>query len=364
MTVKIVVREVTESEYPLWNRVVAQSSTGSIYSTPEYLDVLCATAGGRFRIVGVWRGEELAGGVGLYERPSRAGAYIQPRLLLYYNGPVVRDFETRYPSQRTSRATEILGALVDDLDARRYASIVLKGCVSQHDLRPFLVRGWSVSPGYTYRVPLRDLASQWGRVEQNLRRLVERARQQGLSLVEDDDFERFYALHLATLERHDTAPYLPPEAFAEWFRRLRTAGLCSLFHARTADGRVAASQLVLTGPHPATHTVSAAADLTLQSTGANPFLRWAVFEALAARGYQVNDLTDAALNPVTHFKSQLGGELTLFFEAQNRPAFSWRGWRALEHGIRRVRGLAGAAVRRVLPRNPPRPQDGASRDTT
>ena len=28
-------------------------------------------------------------------------------------------------------------------------------------------------------------------------------------------------------------------------------------------------------------------------------------------GYVANDLTDAALNPVAHFKSQLGGDLEL-----------------------------------------------------
>jgi hypothetical protein len=363
MTVKVLVRDLTEAEYPSWNRVVAQSSTGSIYSTPEYLDVLCATAGGRFRIVGAWRGEELAGGVGLYERPSRGGAYIRPRLLLYCNGPVVRDFETRYPSQRTSRTTEILGALIDDLEARGYGSIMLKGLAAQHDVRPFLVRGWSVTPRYTYRVPLVDLATQWGRVEQNLRRLVDRARQQGLLLVEDDDFGTFYAMHLTTLERHDTGPYLPPREFAEWFRRLRAAGLCSLYHVRTADGRVAAAQLVLTGPHPASHTVAAAADPALQSTGANPYLRWSVFEALAARGYKVNDLTDAALNPVTHFKAQLGGDLALVFEAENRPAPSWRAWRALEHGMGHLRELAGNAVRHVIRRPQPGSND-VSRNNT
>ena len=36
-----------------------------------------------------------------------------------------------------------------------------------------------------------------------------------------------------------------------------------------------------------------------------------VFEALSALGYAANDLTDAALSPVTRFKSQLGGDLHL-----------------------------------------------------
>jgi len=44
--------------------------------------------------------------------------------------------------------------------------------------------------------------------------------------------------------------------------------------------------------------------------GASAFLRWRSFESLAQAGYAANDLTDAALNPVTRFKSQFGGRLT------------------------------------------------------
>ena len=39
------------------------------------------------------------------------------------------------------------------------------------------------------------------------------------------------------------------------------------------------------------------------------FLRWKVFEHLAAEGSVANDLTDATLGPVAHFKAQLGARL-------------------------------------------------------
>jgi hypothetical protein len=70
-----------------------------------------------------------------------------------------------------------------------------------------------------------------------------------------------------------------------------------------------ATQLVLLGPHSVCHTVSAATDKEHLKSGVTAFLRWKAFEHLAALGYAGNDLTDAQLNPVTHFKSQLGGDL-------------------------------------------------------
>ena len=54
-----------------------------------------------------------------------------------------------------------------------------------------------------------------------------------------------------------------------------------------------------------------ATDEEFQRSGVSAFLRWKSFEALSALGYVAVDLTDAALNPVTHFKSQLGGELEM-----------------------------------------------------
>jgi hypothetical protein len=89
---------------------VANSPEGSVYSTPEYLDVLCSVTGGRFRIVGVWNGEELSGGIALYSEPRWYGPHAGPRSLLYYHSPVVRRFESKYPSERTAKQVRILSA--------------------------------------------------------------------------------------------------------------------------------------------------------------------------------------------------------------------------------------------------------------
>ena len=58
----------------------------------------------KFPILGVMRGEEIVCGVALYERTSRGGAFVSPRLLLYYNGVVVRRYETHI-RRRRRRAT-------------------------------------------------------------------------------------------------------------------------------------------------------------------------------------------------------------------------------------------------------------------
>src|SRR5262252_4497067 len=79
------VRALEQDAWPAWEKFVASAPGGSVYSLPGYLDALCTAGGGRFRILGVMRGEEIVGGVALYERSSRGGPFVSPRLLLYYN---------------------------------------------------------------------------------------------------------------------------------------------------------------------------------------------------------------------------------------------------------------------------------------
>src|SRR6185369_4861861 len=126
---------------------------------------------------------------------------------------------------------------------------------------------------------------------------------------EDDDFDSFWRMHETTTERKGTEIYLPEAAFRRLFSTLRGLGLCRMYQARLPSGQSVSAQLVLLGKHAVAHSVSAGADPVHLNSGATAYLRWKAFEALSALGYAANDLTDAALNSVAHFKSQLGGNL-------------------------------------------------------
>jgi Acetyltransferase (GNAT) domain len=308
-TTRVVTRELLPSDYNEWSELVAQSEHGSVYALPAYLEALCRATGAGFRIAGVYLDGRLAGGVPLYERRARSGSYVANRLLLYYNGIVLHLPEKKFPSDATSQELGVLQALADDLGRRPYVRLQLHNRSTVQDVRPFLAQGWQARLSYTYVIPLADPAAQWDRVDPNLKRLIVRCERDGVSYREDDDFDALFRLHLATHRRKGAPLYLPEKVFAAWFRELSAAGLARLGHA-IFDGKVIASQLMLVGPHAVAHTVCAGADDEYLRMGASAFLRWHSCLALARAGYRANDLTDAALNPVTRFKSQLGAALT------------------------------------------------------
>jgi hypothetical protein len=296
-------------------------------------------------VLGARQGAELVGGVALYENDSVHGRYVAPRALLYYNGPVIRPYGTRYPSEQTGRHLKTISALEHAIASRRYARVTLACTPSFGDARPFLAAGWSAGLRYTYLVDIAEPGAQWGRVEQNLRRLIQRCEREGLICVDDDDFETFYRLHERTMARKGGEIYLSAEGFRHYFESLRRNGLCRLFHARQNDGRILASQLVLLGTGGLCHLVAAATDEAFLRSGASAFLRWKSFEALSASGYKIADLTDAALNAVTHFKSQLGGDLRMLLLLDAPQSLSYRLGTRAGALVRRARMALGQTAR-------------------
>jgi hypothetical protein len=344
MAGRLGVRRLTEAEYERWSALVCASSLGSVYASPAYLEALCSATGGRFQILGVWRGDELVGGAALYEEARAYGLEVAARPFAYYRPIVLRDYATRYPSERISRQLETLSALAERLNQLPHARLVLHthGVI---DARPFLLRSWQARPSYTYVVPIRDREAAWQRLDQNLRRLIGRCESEGIVLSEDDDAATLHRLHEQVHERKEEAPvYLRAAEFCRFALRLRAAGLARVFHARRPSGESVAAQLVLTGPFKVAHTVCAGAEQAALKLGATPFLRWSAFCALAQLGYAANDLTDAGLGTVTQFKSQLGGELVAN-TVLTRPdrlayrAYAWacRGWSAAIRAARASR---------------------------
>lgn len=302
-------RELAAADLDAWRALVAQSEQGSAYALPEYLQALCAATDASHRLLGVFLDGQLVGGVPLYERRSRTGIVVGNRTLLYYNGIVLHLPARKYHSDRVAQELAALEALAAALEARRYAHVLLHQRSTLTDVRAFQARGWQVQVSYTYVLPLADPGAQWASVDQNLRRLIQRCERDGVIYREDDDFDALFRLHLQTHERKGAPLYLPQARFRDYFARLSAAGLARLGHA-VYDGKVIASQLMLAGPHRVAHTICAGADEDYLRMGASGFLRWHAALALARDGYAANDLTDAGLNPVTRFKSQLGAALT------------------------------------------------------
>ena len=278
-----------EEHYDAWdNFAAAQEHTGSIYSTAQYLDILCRTAGGSFSIAAIRDGDSFAGGIGLYHKRAYGHDVIGYRFLLSYNGVVLRD-DLLALEGTSSKRLAVLDALCGLLHRQPAAAFTLHCVNGYQDFRPFLEHGWEMTPSYTVVVPTVDSAQLWRRFARNARRLARRAEDAGCTVEPDNDFEAFYRAHEEIHRRKGGPLYLPEAAFRRYVDELTAAGLGVIFTARVADGAPAASQLVLLGKHHCSHTVCAGSHAAHLPTGVTYFLRWRAFVELGARGYAWND---------------------------------------------------------------------------
>lgn len=352
MSAPVTTRYLTSDEYSEWTELIANSPDGSVYSLPAYLDALCAATGGSYRILAAIRDGRLVGGVALYRQRSIAGTCVSPRLLLYYNGIVLTRHDAKAPSQRSDWCLHVLDALARALAKISSGRMRIKNRSTLTDLRPFASHGWLLKPIWSYVIDFADVHAAWSRVHKDQRRLIRRCRERDLFMSANDDFDAFHRLHVQTHRRKGAPVYLPHAAYRRFVETLQERGLARLYHARLPDGHVAASQLVLTGPHPVTHTVCCAADGEFLQLGASAFLRWSVCKDLADGGYRGNDLTDAQLNPVTRFKSQLGGELALCLEIIRPDSPAFRVERSVRNFSGRLRRRTPRRLRNLLGKPP------------
>jgi hypothetical protein len=100
---------------------------------------------------------EIHGGIALYQRSTAGGTVLSGRLLLYYNGLVLRHYEGKYPSLNASREVAILGAVETALSGRGFAHSEIRNRHPIHDVRPFLSRGWVARPSYSLLMQTHDM---------------------------------------------------------------------------------------------------------------------------------------------------------------------------------------------------------------
>ncbi|BAQ65679.1 GNAT family N-acetyltransferase [Geminocystis sp. NIES-3709] len=325
MSRELTTRFLSENEYKKWAKFVLESPTGSIYSLPEYLEILCQITGDSFRILGVFQGIELVGGIALYETWSAFSlvAVASPRSLLSFHSPVLKHYSSNYPSKIRARYVAILESLINKLLELPYVYLNLSISHLINDMRPFLKVGWQVYPHYTYIINLKDTNKVWLNIEQNLRRLVDRAVKNGLNFSDDDDFDSFYKLHSETYQRKGLQLYLSENQYRKYYELLREKNLCRLHQVRLNNGQSIGAFLILNDNKSRSYTIFAGSDHNYLNLGSATFLRWKSFEHLGKLGYETNDLMGSSLNKVGHFKNQLGGELVTNWIVIKPPHWSY-----------------------------------------
>ena len=254
---------------------MAASAQGSLYATSQYLSALCEATAGNFRILAAARGNELVGGIALFEQQQGSLTRVAPRPLLYYNGLVLCESTSKYPSLATAKLLEVSSAIEAQISSSCYEKVVLKNHWSFLDARSFWRRA-----GPFARIFIRCRSRHRGGLAARRTEPVawsEGVRSKAFASLKTTTSPAF-RLHAAGVERQECR-LLARGPFLGFIRR-PSPRASAVSTTRLPTGQSISAQIVLTGPHPVSHT-SARRRIPASQHGATAFRRWKVFEALS-----------------------------------------------------------------------------------
>ncbi|KUG18925.1 hypothetical protein ASZ90_011371 [hydrocarbon metagenome] len=172
-----------------WDRIVDESSHGTIFHTWRWLKIVEKHTGSTLYPIVAYQSEKPAGIIPLfYQKNMQMGMVFSPPpdAALYYLGPILINDPGKRLHRRETEYRNFQSAvdrfIRDELRAT-YISISLPPGLT--DPRPYKWAGYTVDPAYDYVLELGNgVDRQWRQLPKKVRQNVTRAEARGISVVE------------------------------------------------------------------------------------------------------------------------------------------------------------------------------------
>jgi len=303
-------REIVDRER--WDNLWKKSIGGRVYSSRVWLNTVSEIYGLELKLLGVFDGTELVGGVPLFIHRRRV--IIPP--LMPYNSVILKLPETKYPYKKIHKTHQILFSLIEFFENhKRYSQINFTHTSDIKDIRPFVWKGWRVIPSYTYVLPIDNIEESRSKLSHNIRKNLKKSVRNGIRIEESQEFDIIFNLFKLTFSRRRRWAPIDYTKLRSIFMVLLREGMAKLFVAFTKDGiPVSARVIMFDKDFPIVHDWIAGADPKYFSTGATAYLLWYIIEWLSSQGFELFDLNGANVPSIAEFKRNFGGDLEVHFE--------------------------------------------------
>lgn len=155
MTIEITT--LTDSESDSWNNYVERAPQASPFHRYEALNLLAQETESKLYTLIGFKGQEPVGLLPLFE--SKQGPFRQvaspPELEVFSLGPALLNFRKLKQRKGERRHQQFIEGCLDWIEEHLNPdSVDIRTVTGYNDLRPFIWRGYDVSPSYTYVVDL------------------------------------------------------------------------------------------------------------------------------------------------------------------------------------------------------------------
>lgn len=313
---RLITRELTTEEYPLWDTLLATSPQRSLFAERWWLDA--ATDGG-YRLLGCFNDKRLMAGVPLWPVTMLGVPLLRQPPLTPYWGPLLAPLEGKYYA-RINTEMSLLRAMAKEL--RAWPDLILQCYPTLGNWLPFHWEGYQQLTCYTYRIEQFTAEMLDAKLcQRDVRWELQRAQKAGLHIQEMVDpatVARLYAMTMARQDREPSAiiqrvwPRLA-EAARQQGRLLTTAAV-------DGEGNVHAASAMVWDDRCA-YGLMAGGDPSCRTSYAGTLLQFHELQRTAEMGLAF-DFEGSMIEPIEHFFRRFGGELQPYLVIKR--AASWR----------------------------------------
>lgn len=310
------VREITDSEYDLWDKLVDDSPYGTIFSKIFWLKLSNEFLNGKLRILGVFEGEKLKGGCSFFTYTSKGlfkvGASTYS--LTPYGGIVLLD-----PTERNNnwkqyvQNIEIIRLLSSAINELNLDYIQFSLPPGFNDLRPFTQNEWKCFVHYTYLLDLQSLDET--KFSRNTRRNLKKANENNIHIETGFKPSTFYELFSKMYERQNLKSPFPVLYFQKIANLLENNGLGEMMIAETSSGETASVHITLWDNKRA-YSWLMASNMDLIQTGSSHLLISEITKDLKIRGFSEFDLMRGNVPHLSRFAMNFNPILVSCFEVE------------------------------------------------
>lgn len=136
---KLTVKRI--EDVSLWDKFVATSPQGTIFSTSRWLNAASSVQGGESLIVGVWKNDQLVAGVSCIHITQGPFKKATSPVMTPYGGILCRPDAGKRPSEAESFNMCCAEQLIRYLSTR-YHHVFLVHAPELKDIRPFIWAAW------------------------------------------------------------------------------------------------------------------------------------------------------------------------------------------------------------------------------
>jgi len=300
-------RELKPEEYKLWDKLVMESESGTIFHTTTWLQA----TGEQYRIYGYFKGDTLYSGIPIiYKQSGLRTSYAYHPPLTPYLGVIFKDGKEKYITELSNKKQvyeEIAGILKKDFD-----SIYIKFTPYFVDLQPFILEGYSVDVRYTYILNIDNLQEVWNEMSPKRRNNINKAKKEGITVEGGGNFDDIFSMQQKSFERQGKVLGFR-EVASRYHNILSEKGKCKLFLARNINVEPIAGVYII-WDNKRSYYILGGYDYEKSHHGALVLALWEAIKFTCEKlGLKQFDFEGSMIPAVEKFFRKFGGILTPYY---------------------------------------------------